>query len=86
MKKIFTEPANPEGLYEFFTYGLALTPLDYRHHWYVNATRNTIKRRLWHVDTLMHSDSISVEYQAGVKESDYSWFIYEWKYVTNVYK
>lgn len=86
MKRIFTEPANPEELYEFFTYGLHLTPLDWRHRWCVNATVNTIRRRLWYARTLLHSESISVEYQAGSKESDASWYMNEWKYLTNVYK
>lgn len=86
MKKIFTEPVNPEELYKFFTYGLALAPLDWRLHWWVNATSNTIRRRLWYVKTLLHSDSVTVEYQAGSKESDASWFIHEWKYSPHVYK
>ena len=79
MKKIFTEPANPEELYEFFTYGLPLTPLDWSYRWRVNATHNSIKRRTWYVKTTLRSDSIAVDYQPTVKESDNSWYIYEWK-------
>ena len=79
MKKIFTAPRNIEELYEFFTYGLPLTPIDWRHRWRVNATLNSIKRRTWYVKTTLHSDSIVVDYQSTVKESDDSWYIYEWK-------
>ena len=86
MKKIFTEPANSEELYKFFTYGLSLAPLDWRHRWYANATSNTIKRRLWYVRTFLHSDSVTVDYQSGSKESDASWFMYEWKYLTNEHR
>ena len=86
MKKIFTEPANPEELYKFFTYGLHLAPLDWRHRWRVNATVNTIRRRLWYARTILHSASVTVEYQAGNKESDASWFIHAWKYSPHVYK
>lgn len=86
MKKIFTEPANPEELYKFFTYGLHLTPLDWKHRWCVNATVNTIRRRLWYARTLLNSASITVEYQAGNKESDASWYMHEWKYLPYEYK
>lgn len=86
MRRIFTEPAKPEELYEFFTYGLPLTPLDWRLRWWVNATSNTIRRRLWYVKTLLHSEDVTVEYQAGSKESDASWFMHEWKYSPHVYK
>ena len=86
MKKRFTEPANPEELYEFFTYGLPLTPLDWRLRWWVNATHNSIKRRVWYVRTTLHSDSIIVDYQPTVKKSDNSWYIYEWKHLPYVHK
>lgn len=86
MKKIFTEPVNPEELYEFFTYGLPLAPLDWRLRWWVNATKNTIRRRSWYAKILLHSASVSVEYQAGSKESDDSWYMYEPRYLTNVHK
>lgn len=86
MKKIFTEPANPEELYEFFTYGLPLTPLDWNYRWCINATVNTIRRRLWYARTLLHCESVTVEYQAGNKESDASWCIHEWKYLPYEHK
>ena len=85
MKKIFTAPRNIEELYEFFTYGLPLTPIDWRHRWRVNATINSIKRREWYVKTTLHSDSIVVDYQPTVKESGNRWYMYERKYLTNVY-
>ena len=73
MRKIFTEPTKPEELYEFFTYGLSLDPLDWRLHWWVNSTYNTIRRRLWYVETTRHSVSATIEYQAGSKKTDKSW-------------
>lgn len=86
MRRVFTEPTKPEELYEFFTYGLHLTPLDWRHRWWVNATCNSIRRRLWYARIFLQSDSATLEYQAGNKESDNSWFIHEWKYSPHVYK
>ena len=86
MRKIFTEPVKPEELYEFFTYGLPLTPLDWKHRWCVNATKNFIKRRVWYVETTLHAESIIVDYQPTIKESDNSWYIFEWKYRPYVYK
>ena len=86
MRRIFTEPTKPEELYEFFTYGLHLTPLDWSHRWCVNATHNSIKRRVWYVKTTLHSDSIIVNYQPTVKKSDASWYILEWKYLPYVHE
>ena len=86
MKKIFTEPANPEELYEFFTYGLALTPLDWTLRWQPNAIQNTIRRKLWYVNVIWHSESVLVDYQPGSKRSDYSWYMYERRYVINVHE
>jgi hypothetical protein len=79
MKKIFTEPANPEELYAFFTYGLPLDPLNRNLRWHPNSTLNRIKRRTWVVETTLHSDSIMVDYQPGVK-ADSAWYIYEWMF------
>lgn len=86
MRKVFTEPMNPEELYEFFTYGLPQTPLDWTFRWHPNAVHNTIRRRLWYVRTLLHSDCVTVEYRPGVKRSDYSWYMHEWRYVINVHE
>lgn len=86
MRKIFTEPANPKELYEFFTYGLALAPLDWRLRWNVNATHNSIRRRVWYVETTLYSESVIVDYQPTVKESDDSWYMHEWKYLPYVHK
>lgn len=80
MKKVFSKPANLEELYKFFTYGLPLTPLNYRYRWSVNATHNSIKRRVWYVRTSLYADSVIVDYQPRVKESDDSWYMYEWKW------
>ena len=85
MRRVFTEPTKLEELYEFFTYGLPLTPLDWRLRWWVNATNNTIRRRLWYVETTLHSNSIMVDYQPGVK-ADSAWYIYEEKYLPYVHK
>ena len=76
MRRIFTRPANPEELYAFFTYGLSLSPTNYRLWWYPNSTLNIIKRRTWVVETTLHSDSIMVDYQPGVK-ADSAWYMYE---------
>jgi hypothetical protein len=82
MRRVFTEPTKPEELYAFFTYGLALNPLNWRcNHWYPNATINSIKRRLWNIDTTLHSQTITVEYQAGIRDSDSYWFIHESRYL-----
>lgn len=86
MRKIFTEPVNPEELYEFFTYGLPQTPLDWTFRWHPNAVQNTIRRRLWCVRIMSHSTSISMYYQPGVKRSEYSWYFYEQEYVINVHE
>lgn len=87
MKKIFTEPANPEEYYKLFTYGLALNPLDWRLHWWPDSTRNTIRRKTLFLRVTLNSDSVIVDCQPGIKESD-SWYICEWKwiYLTNVHK
>lgn len=79
MKRIFTKPSKPEELYEFFTYGLALSPLNWKLRWYPNSTLNRIKRRTWVVDTTLHSDSIMVDYQPGAT-ADSAWYIYEWMF------
>lgn len=81
MRKIFTEPVKPEELYEFFTYGLPQTPLDWTLRWHPNAIQNTIRRRLWYVETTLHSASVLVNYQPGSKRSEYSWYMYEHKYL-----
>ena len=86
MRKIFTEPTKPEELYEFFTYGLALNPLDWTLHWHPNSMHNTIRRRSWYVRITWPSASIVVDYQAGYRESDKSWYMYQRKYLTNVHK
>lgn len=81
MKKTFTEPIKPEELYMFFTYGLALTPLDWRSHWWPENIINHIRRRLWCIRVVSHTSSVMVEYHAGNKESDKSWYMYERKYL-----
>lgn len=86
MRKVFTEPVKLEELYEFFTYGLPQTPLDWRLRWQPNAIQNTIRRKLWYANIVWHSASVLVDYQPGSKRSDYSWYIYERKYLANVYQ
>lgn len=86
MRKIFTEPTKPEELYEFFTYGLPQTPLDWTLRWHPNAVQNTIRRKLWYVKTILHSDSVIVNYQPTVKKSDNSWYLFEWKYLPYVHE
>lgn len=86
MRRIFTKPTKPEELYEFFTYGLPLTPLSWSYRWCANDTYNFIKRRVWYVKTTLHSDSITVNYQPTVKKSDNSWYIFEWKYSPYVHE
>lgn len=86
MKKIFTEPANPEELYEFFTYGLVLNPLDYRLRWWPESTSNTIRRKVWYIKTTVHSESIIVDYQSGTRESNNSWYMYERKYLCQTFQ
>ena len=80
MIKTFPKPKKPEELYEFFTYGLALTPTDWRHVWWVNATHNTIKRRTWYADITYQAGCCTVEYQAGLGKNKAFWYMPEWKY------
>lgn len=86
MKKIFTEPVKPEELYEFFTYGLALDPLDWQRRWNPDIVYNTIRRRTWYVEVIWYDESITIDYQPEIKESDKSWYMHERKYLKNVYK
>lgn len=80
MRKIFTQPTEPEELYVFFTYGLPLTPLDWALRWQANGIHNTIRRKVWYAGVINHLGYTIIDYQSGTKTDSNSWYMYESKY------
>ena len=74
MKRIFEKPQTVEELYEFFLYGMPLTPTSKWYRWYSSVNRKRYaRRRGWQISVMNHDIRNSLTYYSGTTSNDTGW-------------
>ena len=74
MKRIFEKPQTVEELYEFFLYGMPLTPTSKWYRWYSSVNRKCYaRRRGWQISAMNHYIRDSIIYRSGTTSKDIGW-------------
>ena len=74
MKRIFEKPQTVKELYEFFLYGIPLTPISKWYRWTSSVNRyNYARRRGWQIYVANKPFRDYVTYRSGTTSRDIGW-------------
>ena len=77
MKRIFEKPQTVKELYEFFLYGIPLTPISKWYRWTSSANRKCYaRRRGWQISVMNHDTRDSLIYHSGTTSKDTGWCLH----------